>query len=282
MTVSPSNTQSKSILITGCSTGIGYHTAKGLSQRGYQVYATVRNEADRERLTAEGITAFIMDYGDSSSIQQTVEQLLSVTQGELFALFNNGAYGQPGALEDLSRDALRAQFEANVFGWQELINLLLPTMRRQGYGRILQNSSVLGLIALKYRGAYNASKYAIEGLSDTLRLELAGSNIFVSLIEPGPIESQFRVNALKMFRKNINPELSAHSDAYKKVLDRLTSEDHVDPFTLPPEAVLKRVIWALESSTPAARYPVTTPTYLLGGLKRVLPTRWLDQVLLKI
>ncbi|MCG7757636.1 MAG: SDR family oxidoreductase [Nitrosomonas sp.] len=271
----------KTILITGCSSGIGYCAAKGLQERGYRVFATARKRASVEKLLAEGLESFRLDLNDSNSIHFAFEETMRRTGGELYALFNNGAYGLPGAVEDLNRDALRAQFETNVFGWQELTNLVIPVMRRQGYGRIIQNSSVLGFVALPFRGAYNASKYAIEGLSDTLRLELKGSNVFVSLIEPGPIASQFRTNAVQALQKYIDIENSFHREKYQGVLSRLNKPGPAVPFTLPPEAVLKRVIHALEAEKPQARYYVTVPTYLFGILKRILSTRALDVLLAK-
>lgn len=271
----------KTILITGCSSGIGYCAAKGLQERGYRVFATARKRTSVEKLLAEGLESFRLDLNDSNSIHFAFEETMRRTGGELYALFNNGAYGLPGAVEDLNRDALRAQFETNVFGWQELTNLVIPVMRRQGYGRIIQNSSVLGFVALPFRGAYNASKYAIEGLSDTLRLELKGSNVFVSLIEPGPIASQFRTNAVQALQKYIDIENSFHREKYQGVLSRLNKPGPAVPFTLPPEAVLKRVIHALETEKPQARYYVTVPTYLFGILKRILSTRALDVLLAK-
>ena len=271
----------KTILITGCSSGIGYCAAKGLQERGYRVFATARKRSSVEKLLAEGLESFRLDLNDSNSIHFAFEEVMRRTGGELYALFNNGAYGLPGAVEDLSRDALRAQFETNVFGWQELTNLVIPVMRRQGYGRIIQNSSVLGFVALPFRGAYNASKYAIEGLSDTLRLELKGSNVYVSLIEPGPIASQFRTNAVQALQKYIDIENSFHREKYQGVLSRLNKPGPAVPFTLPPEAVLKRVIHALEAKKPQARYYVTVPTYLFGILKRILSTRSLDFLLAK-
>ena len=201
------------------------------------------------------------------------------TDGQLYALFNNGAFGLPGAVEDLSRENLKYQFETNVFGWLELTNLAIPVMRKQGYGRIIQNSSVLGFVAMPFRGAYNASKYAIEGLSDTLRLELKGTGIYVSLIEPGPITSQFRANAVKALKQNIDIENSVHREKYIGVLERLNKQGPAAPFTLPPEAVLKRVLHALESSQPKPRYYVTFPTYLFGYLKRLLSFRQMDFLL---
>ncbi len=271
----------KTILITGCSSGIGYCVAKELHARGYRVFATARKKADVEKLSAEGLESFRLDLNDSNSINFAFEETLRRTDGKLYALFNNGAFGLPGAVEDLSRDALRAQFETNVFGWQELANLAIPVMRRQGYGRIIQNSSVLGFVSMPYRGAYNASKYAIEGLSDTLRLELKGTDIYVSLIEPGPIASQFRMNAVKALEKYVDIVNSVHREKYQGVLTRLNKPGPAVPFTLPPEAVLKRAILALESDKPKPRYYVTFPTYLFGFLKRILSTRVLDAILAK-
>lgn len=272
----------KSILITGCSSGIGLCVALGLQEQGYRVFATARKPADVEKLNDMGLESLQLDLDHSESIQTAVAEILKRTNGKLDALFNNGAYGQAGALEDISREALRQQLETNVLGWHELTNLILPVMLKQGHGRIIQNSSVLGLIALKFRGAYSASKYAVEGLSDTLRQELMGTNIFVSLIEPGPIKSMFRANSFAMYKKNINKENSRFKKEYEATEKRLGKKGAAVPFTLPPEAVLKRVIHALESNKPKARYYVTTPTYIFGFMKRLLSTQLLDKLLSKI
>lgn len=272
----------KSILITGCSSGIGRAVAVGLKQRGYRVFATARKPGDVKTLENKGFESHLLDLADSTSIQQAVAAVLEQAGGELFALFNNGAYGQPGAVEDLRREVLREQFEINLFGTHELTRLVIPAMRRQGYGRIIQNSSVLGLVALPYRGAYNASKFALEGLSDTLRLELHGTGIHVSLIEPGPIESRFRANAYEMFKRNIDRQHSAHRDYYRGVEKRLAKQGPAQPFTLAPEAVLKKVIHALESPRPRRRYYVTVPTHLFGVARRVLPVALLDRFLRKV
>lgn len=272
----------KPILITGCSSGIGHVAANALRERGYRVFASARKQADCDRLTSEGFESLRIDLDDSRSIRTGVELLLAQTGGRIYALFNNGAYGQPGAVEDLDRDALRAQFETNLFGWHELTRQLIPSMRRQGEGRIIQNSSVLGLVALPYRGAYNASKFALEGLSDTLRMELHGSGVHVSLIEPGPIESRFRANSLSMFEKYIDVANSVHRHNYQATLKRLRTKGAAVPFTLPPEAVVRRLIHALESPRPRARYYVTLPTYLLGNLKRILSSRALDWIARRI
>ena len=273
---------SKTILITGCSSGIGYSAAVLLKNRGHHVIATARNPADVTRLEQEGFTALQLDLADSQSIQLAVNQALDLTGGKIDALFNNGAFGQPGAVEDLTRDVLKYQFETNLFGTHELTNLLIPVMRKQGHGRIIYNSSVLGLVAMRYRGAYNASKFALEGLADTLRLELYGTNIHVSLIEPGPILSQFRENSYALYKKNIDPAHSFHQSAYQAMEDRLQKEGAAVPFTLPAKAVVDKVIHALEAKKPKIRYYVTFPTYLFAVLKRILPISWLDALLRKV
>ena len=275
-------TEKKSILITGCSSGIGLCVAKGLAQRGYEVIATARKQKDVETLNQMGLDnlqSLPLDLDDSRSIENAFNEVLKRTRGKLYALFNNGAYGQTGAIEDLDRDAIRAQFETNLFGWIELTNKAIPIMRQQGDGRIIQNSSILGFLALPYRGPYVASKYALVGISDTLRLELAGSGIHVSLIEPGPIESRFRANAIAHYKKHVDNENSVHRDTYRRMEERLSKEGPAVPFTLPPEAVLKRVIHALESTRPKPRYYVTVPTYFFGYLKRIFSTRIFDRLL---
>ena len=274
--------KNRTILITGCSSGIGYHCARGLRERGFRVFATVRRQADVDRLRAEGFESLQLDLDASDSIRTALDTVLERTGGTLDAVFHNGAYGQPGAVEDLERDVLRRQFETNLFGWHELDRLVLPVMRRQGHGRIIYNSSVLGFVALKFRGAYNASKYAVEGLADTLRLELHGTGIHVSLVEPGPIISNFRENALQAYRANIDAERSPFRETYRQLEKKLATRGPVVPFTLPPDAVLKSVIHALESRRPRVRYRVTFPTHLFAVLKRLLPTRWLDHILRKV
>lgn len=276
-----SNKDNKSILITGCSSGIGLTVAQGLHARGYQVFASARKRDDVMRLKAMGLNSLHLDLNDSASIQNAVKAILQQTGGTLYALFNNGAYGQAGAVEDLTREVLRKQFETNLFGWLELTNYVIPVMRRQGYGRIIQNSSVLGLVAMPFRGAYNASKFAIEGLTDTLRQEVThtSNNIHISLIEPGPITSRFRANALRALRDNIDIDNSVHRDLYRRVIERLSKEGPSAPFTEPPEAVLKRVIHALESRRPKIRYYVTVPTYLFAYLRCILSWRMLDKIL---
>jgi short-subunit dehydrogenase len=269
----------KIIFMTGCSTGIGYTCAVELKKIGYRVICSARKEDDVQRLTEEGFESLRLDLADSNSIQQAVKQLVVMTDGKVDALFNNGAFGQPGAVEDLTRDVLRNQFETNFFGTHELTNLIIPLMRQQGHGRIIYNSSVLGFVAMKYRGAYNASKFALEGLVDTLRIELHGANIQLSLIEPGPITSHFRKNAFALYQENIDPSSSFHQATYQAMEERLQKEGPAAPFTLPAEAVAKKLIHALESKKPKVRYYVTFPTYLFGFLKRILPAAWLDVLL---
>jgi len=269
----------KVVLITGCSSGIGHCVAHGLKARGWRVFATARQAADVARLRTEELESMRLDVRDSTSIQSTVETVLKRTGGRLDALFNNAGYGQPGAVEDIGREALREQFETNLFGALELTNQVIPVMRRQGSGRILYNSSVLGLVAFPYRGAYVASKFAMEGLADALRLELARTGIHICLIEPGPILSRFRDHAYGAYQRHIRAESSPHRRKYAAMEARLLKEGPAAPFTLPPEAVLKKVIHALESTQPHARYPVTVPTYLFAILRRLLPTRALDAIL---
>lgn len=271
----------RTVLITGCSSGIGRCAAEMLKARAYRVFATARRTADVHALRDAGFEAFQLDLNDSASIEAALEAVLAASGGKLYALFNNGAYGQPGAVEDLSREALRAQFETNVFGTHELTARVIPIMRAQGEGRIVQNSSVLGFVAMQYRGAYNASKYALEGLTDTLRLELAGSGVYVSLIEPGPILSRFRDNALRMYRRHIDVETSVHRETYRAMEQRLQTEGPAVPFTLGPEAVVAKLFHALEAKRPRARYYVTFPTYLFAFLRHVLPQRALDAILRK-
>lgn len=272
----------KSVLVTGASSGIGHYCAKALQKDGYRVIASCRKLRDVSRLQAEGLTCIQLDVSDSNSIQGAVAETLQLCNGKLYALFNNGAYGQPGAVEDLSRDTLRRQFETNFFGWAELTNALLPSMIANGEGRIIQNSSVLGFAAMPFRGAYNSSKFALEGLSDTLRLELEGTGVHVSLIEPGPILSDFRKNALAALKSNIDMQNSRHQGKYESAITRLSKEGPTQRFTLGPDAVYKRLKHALESKRPKPRYYVTFPTYLMGYLKRLLSTRALDKVLGKV
>jgi len=275
------HSEEKAILITGCSSGIGLCVATQLQKRGYRVFATARKNEDVDKLTAAGLESLQLDLDDSISIQKAVQEVLSRNNGKLYALFNNGAYAQPGAVEDLSRDCLRASFETNLFGWQELTNLVIPLMRQQGYGRIIHNSSILGMIPFRLRGAYVATKFALEGLASTQRIELADTNIKISLIEPGPIVSHIRENSLIAFEKFIDYKHGAFSTEYQHVLKRLKTEGPVMKSTLPPEAVLKRVIHALESPKPKIRYYITTPTYWIGFLRRILPYRLMDALLIK-
>jgi len=267
------------LLITGCSSGIGRHCAEGMARRGWRVIASARHPEDVRALQDAGFETLRIDMDSSQSLQEGVLQLLGRTGGRIDAVFLNAGFGQPGAVEDLPRQAMREQFETNVFGAIELTNLLLPAMRRAGRGRIVFNSSVLGFAAMQFRGAYNASKFALEGFADTLRLELAGTGIHVCLIEPGPVVSQFRANALKAFHRHIRAENSPHRHRYQAQLARLNASRSNTPFTVGPEAVLRRLVHACEAHRPQARYPVTFPTYLFALLKRILPTRWLDAIL---
>jgi NAD(P)-dependent dehydrogenase (short-subunit alcohol dehydrogenase family) len=271
----------RSVLITGCSSGIGRCLADGLRDRGYRVFASARRPADVAALAAAGFESLPLDLASSGSITTAVATVLERCHGRLYALINNGAYGQPGAVEDLSRAALREQFETNVFGTHELTARLLPAFRAQNRGRIIQISSLLGIVCFPYRGAYNASKFALEALSDTLRLELHGTNIQVCLIEPGPITSRFRSNAEAAFQRHVATAGSFHAARYAGLKARLISTAPL-PFTLPPAAVLSVVVDALESTRPRIRYPVTFPARLFAVLRRLLPYRLLDWVVRRV
>ncbi|WP_420586290.1 SDR family NAD(P)-dependent oxidoreductase [Ruegeria sp.] len=270
----------KTILITGCSSGIGLDAAHGMRARGWRVFASCRQQRDCDRLRAQGFESPRIDYTDADSITSGLTEVLDATGGTLDALFNNGAHGLPGAVEDLPTDGLRHIFEANFFGWHDLTRQVIPVMRAQGHGRIVQNSSVLGFVAYPWRGAYVATKYAIEGLTDTLRLELADTDIKVILIEPGPITSKLRENSIPIFERFINWQNSALRGKYEaSLLKRLYESSGPDRFELPASAVTDKLAHAVESKRPRPRYYVTTPTYIAGYLRRILPTRTIDRIL---
>ncbi|MDC0197845.1 SDR family NAD(P)-dependent oxidoreductase [Candidatus Thioglobus sp.] len=269
----------KSVLITGCSSGIGLCIAKGLKRRGYRVFPTARTLKDVNNLQDSGFEALLLDLSSSDSIKTAIFNLYKKTD-TIYALINNGAYGQVGALEDISRSTLDKQFQSNVFGWHELTNLILPKMRELNSGRVIYISSVLGFVAMPFRGSYIASKFAIEGLVSTLRLELVDTNIKFSVIQPGPIESKFRENAYKAFKENVDISSSYYLNQYESMIERLKSGTNVK-FTLPPEAVLKCTIHALESDSPKNYYRVTFPTKLFALLDNILPSKLMDNILNK-
>ncbi len=275
------NPKKINIFITGCSTGIGLNTLQTLQKQGFNVIGSCRQQADVDQLTIQGFQCILLDLASSDSIQQAVQTLIQLTDGKLDVLFNNAAFGLPGAVEDLSRDAMRYQFETNVFGTQELTNLIVPIMRGQGSGKIIYNSSILGFAAMQYRGAYNASKFAIEGFADTLRLELKADNIQVSLIQPGPIISKFRANSFQQYTRWISEKPSHHQAQYSSMVARLDKDEASAPFTLGPEAVTQAVLHIIHHKQPKIRYRITRPTQIFSFLKRILPTRLLDILLIK-
>lgn len=269
----------KSILITGCSSGIGYASAHFLREKGWRVFASCRKAEDCARLAAEGFEAPRLDYEDPTTIAAAAQEVLDATDGQLGAVFNNGAYAIPGAVEDLPVEALRAIFETNLFGYHDLTRRLLPAFRANGAGRIVQNSSVLGIIPYHWRGAYVSTKYALEGLTDVLRLELTGTGIGISLIEPGPITSKIRVNSIPHFERWIDVAKSPYASDYRRLKDRLYGPPSKDPFELPPETVAHKLYHAVTSANPRPRYYVTKPMWIMGGLKRLLTTRALDRII---
>ena len=259
------------IIVTGASSGIGAHAARALKADGWRVFATVRREEDRGSLEADGIETLLMDYTDTASIHAMADEVLARTGGKLDALYNNGAYGQPGAVEDLTTDVLRLQFETNFFGWHELTRRIIPVMRSQGHGRIVNCSSILGLVPYKWRGAYNASKFALEGLTVTMMMELYGSGIHVSLIEPGPIRSDFMANALKNAEAHIDLVNTVHQVEYQRQLARLRGDVAGAKGKLGPDAVYEVLRHALTSTNPRPHYVVTKPAKRGVLLKRLLP-----------
>lgn len=268
------------ILITGCSSGIGHDAAHGLKAAGWRVFASCRKAEDCARLMYEGFESPLIDYEDTESIVTGLAEVLEATGGTLDAVFHNGAYGIPGAVEDLPTAALRQIFEANLFGWHELTRHVIPVMRAQGHGRIVMNSSVLGFVGLRWRGAYVATKHALEGLTDVLRLEMADTPIRVILIEPGPITSRIRANSIPHFERWIDWEASPRADQYRTILrKRLYESRGPDRFELPPSAVTKVLLRALEARSPRLRYRVTLPTKAIAVARRLLPGRFLDAIL---
>jgi NAD(P)-dependent dehydrogenase (short-subunit alcohol dehydrogenase family) len=268
----------RTILVTGASSGIGAYCARALQKKGWRVFATARKAEDVAALEADGIEAFVLDYSDPGSIGELADAVLSRTGGRLDALYNNGAYAQAGAVEDLPTEALRRQFEVNLFGWHELTRRFIPAMREQGHGRIVNCSSILGLVPMKYRGAYAASKYALEGLTLCLRMELEGSGIHVSLIEPGSVDTGMAKNGLSWFERYIDVERSVHGRAYRAEIERLKGGKKAR-LGVTPEAVFKVLFHALESPRPKPHYRVTLPAKIGALMKRVLPAVILYRIL---
>lgn len=261
----------RSILITGCSSGIGLDAVRTMKARGWRVLATARTADDLERLRAiEGVEALPLELADHASIATCAIAALDLTQGKLDAIFNNAAYGQPGAVEDLPPAVLREQLEVNVIGTHDLTRRIIPSMRRNGHGRIVQCSSVLGLVAVPFRGAYCASKFALEAMSDCLRMELQGTGIHVSIIEPGPIRSRFVEHAVERLKNCIDMEGSPHRERYMARLASMEAGGQ-QAFKLEPDAVSKKLVHAVESARPRRRYYVTVPTYFAAIGRRVLP-----------
>ena len=251
-----------------------------MAARGWRVFAACRKPEDCARLQAEGLESPLIDYEDPASIAAGLDEVLAATGGRLDALFNNGAYAIPGAVEDVPTDALRAIFEANLFGWHDLTRRAIAVMRTQGHGRIVQCSSVLGFVPMPWRGAYVATKYALEGLTDVLRMEMRDTPLHVVLIEPGPITTDFRRNARAQFERWIDWQASPRAPQYRdRLLARLYADTGPDAFELPPAAVTRRLIHALESPRPRRRYFVTLPTTAMAVLMRLLPFAALDRLL---
>ncbi|EKM0530751.1 SDR family oxidoreductase [Cronobacter turicensis] len=252
----------KSLLITGCSSGIGLACAHELRRQGFQILAACRKPEDVARMNTLGFTGIDLDLDSPQSVEAAAQEVIRLTNNRLYGIFNNGGYGVYGPLSTISRAQMEQQFSTNFFGAHQLTMLLLPAMLPHGEGRIVNTSSVMGLISTPGRGAYAASKYALEAWSDALRMELRYSGVKVSLIEPGPIRTRFteNVNQTQTDKPVENPGIAAR-------------------FTLGPEAVVAKVRHAFESPNPRIRYPVTLVTHAVGILKRLLPTRMMDKIL---
>lgn len=272
----------KTILITGCSSGIGHDAALAISKRGHFVVASCRKESDCQALEALGVEAVLLDVNHTDSIQAGFLKVLEKTSGRLDVLINNAGYGQMGALEDIPRAVLREQFETNVFGLLEMSQQAIPIMRQQKSGRIINISSVLGIISMPFRGAYNASKYAVEGLTDTMRLELKQSGIEVICIEPGPIVSRFRDNSIDHSLQKIDKKESVFEENYQRMLGEFRQNKNKSLFTKSTDAVIAKLIHAIESEHPKVKYPVTFPAHLFTLLKRCLSNKALDWVIGRI
>jgi NAD(P)-dependent dehydrogenase (short-subunit alcohol dehydrogenase family) len=267
------------ILITGSSSGIGLDTARYFAQKGWHVIATCRKAADVKRMQKEGLSSFQLDYEDQASLDAVVPRLQKLTGGRIDVLFNNGAYAIPCLTEDLPTPALRQIFEANFFGWHDLTRQILPLMFAAGKGRIIHNSSVLGFAAMRARGAYNATKFALEGLTDTMRQEIAGTNVDLILVQPGPIRTRIRENAHIQFKKWISWKDSRNTDFYTKgLIPRLSAENpEKDLFELMPDAVTRAVWHAATARRPKLRYRITWATKIMAVAKRILSTRMMDR-----
>ncbi len=267
------------IIITGCSTGIGFETAKYLKSQGVKVYPTVRNVEHLKVLRAFGFENVMkLDVNSPEDISCVIQSVIA-EDGKIDVWFNNAGFGQPGAIEDISTDILKEQFETNVFGLHECTRQIIPIMRKQGFGKIIQHSSVLGLVSLSGRGAYNASKYAIEGLTDTLRLELKETQIYPVILNTGPITSNFRKNAMKKLKANVDIENSHFKQKYE---ESLTADKSKVPFNEPATSIAKVVHKVILAKKPKPRYYITKATYILGYLKRLLSTSLFDRILLKL
>jgi len=273
----------KNVLVTGCSSGIGRATAELLRNAGWTVFPTARKTADLDALKKAGFVAIELDINSTESIDRAIEHLFQETDGTLQALVNNAGFGMPGAIEDLTRDAMRAQFETNLFGLQELTNKLIPTLRKNKSGRIVNVSSVVGRLSLPFMGIYSASKFALEGLSDALRIELSQDHIRVSLVEPGPIQTQFSTNCATQGEEQLPIEESRFKTAYKNYFkQRRNGGTSNDRFRLPPAAVAKKILHAIESPRPKIRYRVTVPAYLGDWVARFVPRVLLDRLMIRM
>ncbi len=271
--------RARTVLITGCSSGIGATTAIHLRDRGWRVAPTARKPEDLERLRSDGFDPISLDVQSPEAVERAIETATRMFPEGIGALVNNAGFGQPGAIEDITRDELRRQFEVNVIGVHDLTRHLLPAMIGQGYGRIVNIGSILGLYALPFIGAYSASKFALEALTDALRAEMSGTGLGVSLIGPGPIRSSFRDNAASLTDGSVAGRVSRFDALYERGTRTVKEGKAYSRGTLAPLAVAKKIEHALTSRRPRGRYSVTTQALICEQALRVMPRSVMQAIL---
>jgi NAD(P)-dependent dehydrogenase (short-subunit alcohol dehydrogenase family) len=269
---------SKAVLITGCSSGIGWATAKRLSEVGWRVYATARNVEKIAPLEESGCRLLALDVTDEGSMISAVDEV-EREEGAVGALVNNAGYSQSGAVEAVPMEKVRAQFETNVFGLVRMCQLVLPGMRRQGYGRIVNISSMGGKLTFPGAGYYHATKHAVEAISDALRFEVDGFGIKVSVIEPGLIRTGFANAAIGSMDGQAEGPYAGFDEAVAQATTENYEQGPISRLAGEPDAVAEAIERALSSTSPRSRYAVTPSARLFLGLRRLLPDRAWDAAL---
>ena len=267
---------SEAVLITGCSSGIGHATAELLARDGWTVYATARNSETLADLKALGCRTLPLDVTDEASMSAAVNAVIAA-EGAVGVLINNAGYSQSGAVESVPLDAVRRQFETNVFGLIRMCQLVLPGMRDQQWGRIVNLSSMGGRLTFPGGGLYHASKYAVEALSDALRFEVQGFGVRVIVIEPGLIVTNFGDTAAGSVEQAGGPYADFNRDVARAIED--VYQGPLAKLGAGPDAVAKTIAGALNSEHPKTRYPVTVSAHLMINQRRLMPDRLWDRVM---